>query len=324
MKRPKIFIANEIPKSVEEYIGHHCDYVMWDFSKRKTFQGIVDHIGDVDGILEVGMKIDKNLLKHAPKLKVVSNISVGYNNYNIEDMKARGVLGTNTPGVLDNTVADLIMGLIISTGRRIVEADADTKAGNWKKGEMDKFFGKDIHHSTLGIIGMGRIGEALAKRANGFDMDIIYYNRTRKEDAEKRLGARYMEMDQVLKKADFLVVMTPLTEATHHLIGEGELKKMKDDAFLINASRGPVVDEEALVKALQKGWIAGAGLDVYEREPIDKNNPLLQMKNVVTLPHIGSATKKTRDEMAMVAAKALVEVLEKGDSGCIVPELRKN
>ena len=323
MKKPKVFIANEIPKAAEEYIGQHCDYIMWDFSRRKTFQGIVDSIGDVDGILEVGMKIDRDLLKHAPNLKVVSNISVGYNNYNLEDMKSMGVLGTNTPGVLDNTVADLIMGLVISSGRRIVEADADTKAGNWRKGEMDKFFGKDIHHSTLGIVGMGRIGEAVAKRAQGFDMDIIYYNRKRKEDAEKRLGARYMEMDQILQKADFLVVMTPLTDETHHLIGENELKKMKKEAFLINASRGPVVDEEALIKALQEDWIAGAGLDVYEREPIDKNNPLLQMKNVVTLPHIGSATRKTRDEMAVVAARALVEVLEKGDSPYIVPELRK-
>ena len=323
MKRPKIFIANEIPKSVEEYIGDHCDYVMWDFSKRKTFQGIVDHIGDVDGILEVGMKIDKELLKHTPKLKVVSNISVGYNNYNLDDMKDMGVLGTNTPGVLDNTVADLIMGLIISAGRRIVEADADTKAGNWQKGEMDKFFGKDIHHSTLGIIGMGRIGEAVAKRAQGFDMEIVYHNRKRKPQAEERFQAEYMEMDQVLQNADFLVVMTPLSEETHHLIGEVELGKMKEDAFLINASRGPVVDEEALIKALQEGWIAGAGLDVYEREPIDRKNPLLQMRNVVTLPHIGSATRKTRDEMAMVAAKAIVEVLEKGDSPYIVPELRK-
>ncbi|WP_422485076.1 2-hydroxyacid dehydrogenase [Gudongella sp. DL1XJH-153] len=322
MDKPKVFIANEIPREAEEYIGEHCDYIMWDFTKKKTFQEIVQQIKDVDGILEVGMKIDHELLKHAPKLKVASNISVGYNNFNIEDMKEMGVLGTNTPGVLDNTVADIIFGLIISSARRIVESDADTKAGNWEKGQMDKFFGKDVHHSTLGIIGMGRIGEAVAKRALGFDMDIIYYNRNRKPHAEEKFKAEYMEMDKVIQNADFLVVMTPLNDETHHLIGERELQLMKKDAFLINASRGPVVDEKALIKALQEEWIAGAGLDVYEKEPIDKKNPLLSMKNVVTLPHIGSGTKKTRDEMGVVAAKALVEVLQTGDSEYIVPELR--
>ncbi|MGM0396041.1 MAG: 2-hydroxyacid dehydrogenase [Bacillota bacterium] len=323
MNRPKVFIANEIPKEAEEYIAEYCDYVMWDFTKKKTFQDIVDNIADVDGILQVGMKIDSELLKHAPKLKVASNISVGYNNFNIEDMKERGVLGTNTPGVLDNTVADLILGLIIAAARRITESDADTKAGNWKREQKDKFFGKDVHHSTLGIIGMGRIGQAVAKRAVGFDMDIIYYNRSRKPHVEERLGARYMEMDQVLQKADFLVVMTPLNDETYHLIGERELSLMKEDAFLINASRGPVVDEKALIKALQEGEIAGAGLDVYEKEPVDTDNPLLKMKNVVTLPHIGSATRKTRDEMGVVAARTLVEVLLEGGSEYIVPELRK-
>lgn len=322
MKRPKVFIANKVSKEVEEYVGKHCDYTIWDFTKRKTFEGIVENIKDADGVLQMGMKIDKTLLDLAPNLKVASNMSVGYNNCDIDAMKEAGVIATNTPGILENTVADLIFGLIITSARKIAEFDAYTKAGNWEKGDNEIFFGKDIHHSTLGIIGMGRIGETVAKRAKGFDMDVIYYNRNRKPYAETVLGAKYMEMDDVIKTADFLVVMTPLNDETYHLIGERELKLMKKDSFLINASRGPVVDEKALIEALQQGLIAGAGLDVYEKEPIEKDNPLLKMKNVVTLPHMGSSTKKTRDEMAMAAAKAMVDVLLKGNSELIVPELR--
>lgn len=322
MSKPKIFIANPIPGFVEDYLRENCEVVIWDFSKPKKFDGILEIIKDVDGIIQVGMKIDENLLSHAKKLKAVSNISVGYNNFDVEAMKKYNIIGTHTPGVLDETVADTIMGLIINTGRRLCEADRDTKNGNWQKGDVSKFLGKDIHQSTLGIIGMGRIGECVAKRANlGFDMDILYYNRRRNKLAEEKYNAKYLSMDEVLQKSDFVMVMTPLSEETYHLMGEREFKLMKKDAFFINASRGPVVDELALIKALEEGRIAGAGLDVFEKEPIDKNNPLLRMDNVVTLPHIGSATEKTRDDMAMLAAKALVEVLEGRGSDVIIPEL---
>ena len=191
-----------------------------------------------------------------------------------------------------------------------------------EKGDNEIFFGKDVHHSTLGIIGFGRIGETVAKRAKGFDMDIVYHNRKRKPEEEEKYGAKYVEMDELLKTADFVLVMTPLNEETHHLIGEAEFKLMKKEAFLINAARGSVVDEKALIKALEDGEIAGAGLDVYEQEPIDPNNPLLKMDNTVTLPHVGSSTLKTRQEMAMLAAKTIVDVLYGRPTDYVVPELR--
>jgi len=323
MSKPKIFIANPVPNHVEEYISNHCEIVKWDFTKPKDFQGILEIVKDVEGIIEVGLKIDENLLSKAPKLKVVSNISVGYNNFDIEAMKKYNIIGTNTPGVLDETVADTIMGLIINSGRRLCEAERDLRAGNWEKGDGDKYFGKDIHHSTLGIIGMGRIGECVARRAHlGFKMDILYYNRRRNEAAETKYNANYLTMDEVLSKSDFVLVMTPLSDETYHFMGEREFKLMRKDAFFINASRGQVVDEKALIEALNNKEIAGAGLDVFEKEPTDKDNPLLKMENVVTLPHIGSATQKTRDEMAMFAAKALVDVLQNKKSDGIVPELR--
>jgi gluconate 2-dehydrogenase len=255
----------------------------------------------------VGGSIDQELLDCAPRLKVVSNVSVGYNNFDIEAMKKRAVLGTNTPSVLDETVADLVMALVLATSRRIVELDRYVKEGTWIKGNDEKLFGADVHHATIGIIGMGRIGEAIAKRAKyGFDMDVLYYNRTRKHQAEEKFGVEYVSMDEVLKRSDFVVLMTPLTPETTHMIGQREFSLMKETAFFINASRGQTVDEQALIEALEMGKICGAGLDVYEKEPVDPNNPLLKMPNVVTLPHIGSATEKTRFEMAMLAAKNLV------------------
>lgn len=322
MGKPKVFIANPLPKDVEDYLTEQCECVKWDFRYPKTFEGILENIRDAEGVIQVGMKIDENLLKNAPKLRVVTNISVGYNNFDIEAMKSRGIIGTNTPGVLDNTVADLILGLILNSGRRIPELNRFTKSRSWEKADNSNFFGKDIHGSSLGIIGMGRIGEKVAKRARlGFDMEVSYFNRSRKLEVEKELGITWKPMDLILKESDFVLLMTPLTTETTKLISESELLMMKKTAFLINASRGQVVDENALIKALQEGWIAGAGLDVFEKEPIEPDNPILKLDNAVTVPHIGSATFKTRDEMSWAAAKAFVEELNGIDSGMRVPEL---
>ncbi|MDY0235701.1 MAG: D-glycerate dehydrogenase [Gudongella sp.] len=322
MKKPKVFIAYDIFEDSEKYIGEYCDYTKLDSSKKRSFEDLKEGIKEADGIVVMGTRIDDELLQYADNLKVVSNVSVGYNNLDIEAMKKRGIVGTNTPGVLDDTVADTIFGLILNIARKFPKLEAYAKAGKWKKGDSEEFYGKDVHHSTLGIIGFGRIGETVAKRAKGFDMDIIYHNRNRKPKAEEKYGAKYVEMEELLKTADFVVVMTPLNDETHHLMGEDEFKLMKKEAFLINASRGPVVDEKALIKALEEGEIAGAGLDVYEQEPIDPNNPLLKMDNTVTLPHVGSSTLKTRQEMAMLAAKTIVDVLYGRPTDCIVPELR--
>lgn len=323
MSKPKAVIAYPVPEDVVEFVREHCDLKVLDFSKPVNLETIKDEIRDAEGMVILGLRIDDQLLDHAPKLKVASNITVGYNNCDVEAMKKRSVLCTHSPGVLDETVADFVMGLMISAARRLPELDTFTKEGKWVKGDMSELFGRDVHHSTLGIIGMGRIGEAVARRAKfGFEMDVIYYNRSRKEAVEKELGITYKPMDELLAEADFLVTLTPLTAETAHLIGERELDLMKEGSFVINASRGPVVDEEALIKALQSGKLAGAGLDVFEKEPLPKDSPLLSMKNVVTTPHIAAGTHQTMANLAWTAARSMVEVLETGTSKNIVPEMK--
>jgi gluconate 2-dehydrogenase len=321
--KPKVFIALSIPPQAEAFIAEHCEYRKWDFKEPIPREVLLKEIVDMDGLLMVGGKIDQELLNCAPKLKVVSNISVGYDNFDLEAMKKRAVIGTHTPSVLDETVADLVLALVLASARRISELDRYVKEGRWKKGYDGILLGVDVHHSTIGIIGMGRIGEVIAKRAKyGFDMNILYYNRTRKFKAEENLGAQYCTMEELLQKSDFVVLMTPLTPETTRIMGHQEFSLMKDNAFFINASRGQTVDEQALIEALLKGKIRGAGLDVYEQEPIDPENPLLKMPNVVTLPHIGSATEKTRFDMAMLAAKNLVQALKGKQPPNIVDDLR--
>ena len=323
MAKPKIFITREIPKEVEEYIGNYCDYTIWKGDTKLTYDTILDKIYDAEGLLLSLIKIDENLLNHAPKLKVISNFSVGYNNFDIEAMKSRGIIGTNTSGSLSDSVADLIFGLIIASARRFIEVDQYVKAGKWKKGDDEIFFGKDVSGTKLGIIGMGSIGQEVAKRAKlGFDMDVCYYSRSRKIDVEERLGINYLDFDSVLRKSDYIVAMTPLNNETYHLIDEREFSLMKKDAIFINASRGKIVNEEALIKALKNKEILGAGLDVYEHEPLSKDSPLLNMPNVITLPHTGASTQKTRDRMAMVAAKNLVQALNGEIPDNIAPELK--
>ncbi|MCY9667823.1 D-glycerate dehydrogenase [Paenibacillus alginolyticus] len=316
--KPKVFLAYPIPREVEDFIAEHCDYRKWDSEETISRSQLLKEISDVDGLLISGGKIDQELLDFAPKLKVVSNVSVGYNNFDLAAMKARKVMGTNTPNVLDETVADLVFGLILATARRISELDRYVKDGKWQSGIDDHLFGVDVHHAKLGIIGMGRIGEKIVRRAKyGFNMDVLYYNRKRKLAAEKNLGVKYCTLQELLQESDFVVLMIPLTAETTHLIGREELALMKKTAIFINTSRGQTVDEEALIVALEKGDIRGAGLDVFEQEPVDPSNPLLKMPNVVALPHIGSATVKTRFDMAMLAAQNLVKAV----SGEIPPNL---
>lgn len=318
--KPKVLITKRIPDFVEKYIGEYCDYKIIEDAK---YDEIINIIHDFDGLMISGTKVDKNLLDNAPKLKVVSNISVGYNNLNIEDMKAKNVIGTHTPGVLNDTVADLIFGLILSTARKIPEMDRYVKDGKWNKQDESVVFSKDVHHATLGIIGMGRIGETVAKRAKfGFDMEVIYYNRNRKLNVEKSLNIRYADLETLLKQSDFVLIMTALTDETFHMIDEEQFDLMKKDAIFINASRGSTVNEKALINALNEKKILGAGLDVFENEPIEKDNPLLSMSNVVLLPHVGSATIKTRNDMAHLAAENLVKALTGEIPPNIVPELK--
>lgn len=250
------------------------------------------------GLIGVDRKLDRSLLERAVKLEVVSSVSVGYDNYDLSYLNERGVMLTNTPDVLTETTADLGFALVMSSARRVAELDAWTKAGNWQASVTASHFGSDVHGKTLGIVGMGNIGAAIARRGRlGFNMPILYSGNSRKLALEQELGAKQCSLEQLLAEADFVCLVVPLSEKTRHLISHEQLALMKSSAFLINISRGPVVDEAALVQALLKGQIRGAGLDVYEKEPLTQS-PLFQLSNVVTLPHVGAATFESRSAMA--------------------------
>ncbi|MCY7786312.1 2-hydroxyacid dehydrogenase [Bacillus inaquosorum] len=313
MLKPFVFITKPIPEEIEAFIGEHCCYEIWQEDTLPN-DVLFEKLKDAEGLLTSGTSgpsINRELLEHAPKLKVVSNQSVGYDNFDIEAMKERSVVGTHTPYTLDDTVADLAFSLILSSARRVAELDRFVRAGKWGTVEEEALFGIDVHHQTLGIIGMGRIGEQAARRAKfGFDMDVLYHNRHRKQEIEDSIGVKYAELDTLLEQSDFILLITPLTDETYHMIGEREFKKMKDSAIFVNISRGKTVDEKALIRALQEGWIRGAGLDVYEEEPVAKDNPLLKLDNVTLLPHIGSATAKVRFNMCKQAAENMVSAIQ--------------
>ena len=250
------------------------------------------------GLIGVGRKLGRKQLENARQLQVVSSVSVGYDNYDVDYFNERGIMLTNTPDVLTESTADLGFALIMSSARRVAELDAWTKAGQWQASVPPALFGSDVYGKTLGIVGMGNIGTAIARRGHlGFNMPILYSGNSRKAELEQSLGAQFRSLDQLLAEADFVCLVVPLSEKTRHLISHRELGLMKSSAILVNISRGPVVDEPALIEALQNGTIRGAGLDVYEKEPLAES-PLFQLKNAVTLPHIGSATHETREAMA--------------------------
>jgi glyoxylate/hydroxypyruvate/2-ketogluconate reductase len=322
--KPKVFVTQSLPLEVAEWLGPRCELRVWESGEKLSREALLNALSDVEGVALANHRVDEEFLAHAPRLRVVSDISVGYDNFDIDAMRRHGILGTNTPGVLDDTVADLVMGLILASARRIPELDRYVKEGRWTRAIPESLFGRDVHHATLGIIGLGRIGEAVARRARfGFDMEVVYHNRHRNEGAEERTGARFLALDEVLARADFLVLQVPSTAETRGFFGSREFGLMKASSIFVNASRGDVVDEEALVAALRSGRIVGAALDVFSREPIAADNPLLGMANVIALPHVGSATSKTRADMCMLAAKNLVAALEGEIPPNLVPELGK-
>ena len=250
------------------------------------------------GMIGAGRKLGREQLEGAKQLQVVSSISVGYDNYDVGYLTERGIMLTNTPDVLTESTADLGFSLIMSSARRVAELDAYTKSGNWKRSIEAPHFGTDVYGKTLGIVGMGNIGAAVARRGRlGFNMPILYSGNSRKTALEQELGAQFRTLDQLLAESDFVCLVVPLSEKTRHLISTRELSLMKKSAILVNIARGPIVDEPALIKALQDGTIRGAGLDVYEKEPLSES-PLFALSNAVTLPHIGSATDETRQAMA--------------------------
>ncbi|TKC18107.1 2-hydroxyacid dehydrogenase [Robertmurraya kyonggiensis] len=298
-----LVICKRVPESILNELESQFHVSYYPNGEELENPIFVEKLLEADGILGPKMA-NINLLEKAPRVKIISNISVGYNNLDIELLTKRRIMATNTPDVLTDTTADTMFGILLAAARRIAELDRFVKQGKWKATITEEHFGIEVHHKTIGIIGMGRIGEAIAKRAHfGFDMDVLYYNRTRKKEAEQKYDATYCQLDELLTRSDFVVLMTPLTEETRGMIGLHEFSLMKKTAIFINSSRGETVKEADLVQALQQKLIRGAALDVYSKEPIEPDHPLLSFENVVTVPHIGSATKETRDKMASLASE---------------------
>ncbi|GHB06245.1 2-hydroxyacid dehydrogenase [Modicisalibacter luteus] len=264
--------------------------------------GFREALAEAHGLVGASLKITPELLDEAPHLEAIASISVGYDNYPVDELTRRGILLCNTPDVLTETTADTGFSLIMATARRVVDLAEFVKRGDWKESIGEAQFGCDVHGKTLGMIGMGRIGAAVARRgALGFGMNILYSYASPKPELEAELGARRCEMDELLEQADFVCVTVPLTPETTHLFGAEQFARMKTSAIFINIARGKVVDERALIQALKDGQIRGAGLDVFEQEPLPSDSPLPHMANVVALPHIGSATHETRTAMAQRA-----------------------
>ncbi|WP_175990470.1 D-glycerate dehydrogenase [Bacillus sp. Marseille-Q1617] len=312
--KPSIYITRRLPKTVIESLNQEFQVEMWEKEDVPVPRDVLlEKVSGASALITMlSDGVDTELLEHAKELKVVANLAVGYDNIDLEAAKQNGVVICNTPDVLTDTTADLTFGLLMAAARRIVEADRYIKEGKWKSWSPLLLSGADIHHKTIGIVGMGSIGEAVAKRAKGFDMDILYHNRSRKPEAEERLGASYVSLDELLVQSDFVVVLAPLTSETEGLFQKEQFQAMKKSAFFINAARGAIVNEEALTEALKTGEIAGAGLDVFVKEPIDPDHPLLSLENVVALPHIASSSTETRIGMMNLCVQNIQAVL-KGD-----------
>lgn len=310
--KPKVLVTRQVFPEVVEALRARFDVEHNDDDRPWPAEELARRLTDKQGVLATVMdRVDEAVLAAAPGLKVVSNIAVGTNNVDIPACTKRGIRVTNTPEVLNDTTADLTWALLMAAARRVAEGDAMVRRGEWTVAfRMQSPLGTDVHHATLGILGMGRIGQAIAKRATGFDMRVLYHNRGRIPEAdERRLNATWVEKDRLLAESDFVVVMVPYSPAVHHLIGAAEIAKMKPTAILVNTARGGVVDDAALVEALRAGRIAGAGLDVFEGEP--RLNPgYLALPNAVLTPHIGSATRATRMSMCTTAVANLTAALE--------------
>ncbi|HKQ30605.1 MAG TPA: D-glycerate dehydrogenase [Burkholderiales bacterium] len=311
--KPRILITREVFTETLDLLSQHFEVTSNQSDGVFTPDELAAQLADKQGALTtLTDRIDALLLERCPGVKALCNIAVGYNNIDIAACSARKVMVTNTPGVLDDSTADFAWALMLACARRITEAEAWLRRGEWQGWKLKQFLGRDVHHATLGIVGMGRIGQAVAKRARGFDMTVLYHNRKRVDETiERELNARYVALDELLARADFVMLQVPYSRETHHLIGAKEIARMKSTAILVNVARGGVVDDAALIHALQQRQIAGAGLDVYEGEP--KLNPgFLDLANVVLAPHIASSTEATRREMAMTAARNLVAALTQG------------
>ncbi len=314
MSKPKVLLTGRIPDGVMAVLSDACDVESNTHDRPLERRELLERIGDKKGLLSmITDDVNRELMDRAPHLGMIANMAVGYNNVDVKAATARGIPVSNTPGVLTDATAELAFALILAAARRVAELDRRTRAGEFKWWAPMQFLGSEVTGKTLGIIGLGRIGQAVARRARGFNMRLLYHNRTRMESsAEDSLRVEYADLDGLLAESDFISLHVPLTEETTYLIGARELALMKPTAYLINTSRGPVVDEKALVQVLRERKIGGAGLDVYENEPALAPG-LAELDNAVLLPHVGSGTLETRTRMASLAVENLLAGL-RGDT----------
>lgn len=304
----KIVVTRKIPDESLDIMKKYGELYIWPEEEiAMPYERLKEEVRNAHALYtNVGDKIDRELIESAPHLKVISTMAVGFDNIDMEYARERGIAVGHTPSVLNETTADLAFTLLMAAGRRIVEGAYYIKGEKWKSWGPMLLTGQDIYGARLGIIGMGRIGEGVARRALGFNMDVVYYNRNQKPHIEEEIGVTYCELTELLQTSDFIVLLAPGSEETRHMIGTEQFQLMKESAVFINVSRGTNVDEQALYKALKEGEIWAAGLDVFEEEPISASHPLLSLPNVTAVPHIGSASIATRKKMAMMAAENLV------------------
>lgn len=308
--KPSILITREIFAETIEHLRQHFEVVDNQGGPLFSATAMAAQLADKQGVLVVGSdKIDAAMIAGSPQLKAIANASVGYNNVDVGAATARRIMVTNTPGVLTDTTADTTWALILAAARRVTELEAWLRAGKWDAFHFTRMLGRDVHHATLGVLGMGRIGQAVAKRARGFEMKVLYSDTVPiKPEIERECNASFVSKEQLLREADFISLHMPYTPENHHMIGAKELASMKPTAVLINAARGGIVDEIALADALRYKRLYAAGLDVFENEP-SVRKPLLELDNVVLLPHVGSATEATRRAMAQLAAHNLIAAM---------------
>lgn len=326
MPKPKVYVTRELPERGLRIIKERFDAEVWPEYAPPPKKVILEKVRNVDAIASLlSDKIDAEVFDAAPNLKIVAQIAVGFDNVDVQEATKRGIYVTNTPEVLTETTADFAWALLMAVARRVVEADKYVRAGKWKVSwHPSMMLGRDVYGATIGIVGAGRIGYAVARRAKGFDMKILFYDVVPRPEMEKELGAKHVDLDTLLRESDFVSIHVPLMKETFHMINAEKLRLMKKTAYLINNARGPVVDERALYEALKEGGIAGAGLDVFEQEPTPVDNPLLKLDNVVVAPHISSASYETRSKMAEMVAENLVAFFDgKKPPNLVNPEVMK-
>lgn len=322
--KKSIVLYKKIPQKQLQKLQYHFNVTAFDGINDANREGFYQALATADGLLGASYPITREDLQQAPKLKAVSTISVGIDQFDLTEINRRGIYLMHTPGVLTETTADTIFTLILNAARRVIEMSDLVRSGHWTHSISEECYGVDVNGKTIGILGMGRIGSALARRAYaGFGMNVLYYNDTANHEAEQKYQATRCDIDELLHRSDFVCIVLPLRPETEKFIDADKLNKMKPDAFLINGSRGKIVDEKALIQALKQGVIRGAGLDVFEQEPLPVCSELLSFANVVALPHIGSATHETRGKMVETAVNNLIAALDgQVHQNCVNPEVR--